>query len=290
MKIVVTGSSGLIGSALVPFLGSNAHQVFKLHLSEEIGKTPISLEGMDAVVHLAGENIMGRWTKGKKENIWKSRVEGTKLLCETIFNLQNPPRIFISASAIGFYGDRGDEILTEESLKGNGFLSDVCLGWEESTRMLDSKAIRVANLRFGMVLSIKGGALKQMLSAFKWGLGGKLGSGRQWMSWLAIDDLIHIIDFVLKKGDLQGPLNAVSPFPVTNEEFTQTFGRLLHRPTLMNIPAWVINGLLGELGREVLLASERAIPKKLQEAGFSFAYPHLEYALRHLLNQAPPQR
>ena len=298
MKIAVSGSTGLIGSALVPFLKEQGHEVFKLVrvradlLPDEIGWdphcgviNPALLEGMDAVVHLAGENIMGRWTEAKKEKIRSSRVEGTKLLCQALGSLKHPPSVFVAASAIGYYGDRGDEILTEKSPKGEGFLSGVCEQWEEAVRALKEKGSRIVNLRIGMVLSGKGGALKQMLPVFKWGLGGKMGAGNQWMSWIAIDDLIRIIDFALHKDQLAGALNAVSPEPVTNQTFTETLGKLLHRPAFMAIPAFAVKLVFGQLGTELLLSSERVVPRRLEEAGYSFAYPHLDEALEHILNK-----
>ena len=296
MKIAISGTSGLIGSALIPFLEEKGHEVFKLvrvggdlH-PDEIGWDPKSgvvnpslLEGMDGVVHLAGESIMGRWTEAKKEKIQKSRVEGTKLLCKVLCTLKHPPAVFIAASAIGYYGNRGDEILTEHSAKGEGFLSDVCKKWEEASSALKEKGSRVANLRFGMVLSGKGGALKQMLTAFKLGLGGRMGLGNQWMSWIAIDDLLCIIDYVLHKKELAGPLNTVSPNPVTNQAFTETLGKVLHRPAFMAMPAFAVKLIFGQLGTELLLGSEKVVPRKLEEAGYSFAYPHLEEALQHTL-------
>lgn len=298
MKIAVSGSTGLIGSALVPFLKEQGHEVFKLVrvradlLHDEIGWdpqrgviNPSLLEGMDAVVHLAGENIMGRWTEAKKEKIRRSRVQGTKLLCQALGSLKHPPSVFVAASAIGYYGDRGDEILTEKSSKGNGFLSDVCQQWEEVSSPLKEKGIRIVNLRFGMVLSSKGGALKQMLPVFKWGLGGKMGAGNQWMSWIDIDDLIRIIDFALRKDQLAGPINAVSPNPVTNQTFTETLAKQLRRPAFMAMPAFAVKLVFGQLGTELLLSSERVAPRKLEEAGYPFAYPQLEQTLKHILDR-----
>lgn len=296
MKIAVSGSTGLIGSALIPFLKEQGHEVFKLMrvradlLPDEIGWdthrgviNPSLLEGMDAVVHLAGENIMGRWTEAKKEKIRTSRVVGTKLLCQALCSLKHPPSVFVAASAIGYYGDRGDETLIEKSPKGEGFLPNVCEQWEEATGALKEKGSRIVNLRIGMVLSGKGGALKQMLPVFKWGLGGKMGLGNQWMSWIAIDDLIRIIDFALHKEQLAGSLNAVSPYPVTNQTFTETLGKLLHRPTFMAMPACAVKLVFGQLGTELLLSSTRVSPRKLEEAGYPFAYPHLDKALQHIL-------
>lgn len=285
MKILVSGSTGLIGSALIPFLKEKGHDVLKLvrvkadlH-SDEIGWDPQRgvinpplLEGIDAVIHLAGENIMGRWTDAKKKRIFTSRVEGTKLLCKAF---KTPPSVFICASAIGFYGNRGDEILTEESSKGLGFLSDVCSEWEKAAQVLKT---RVVNARFGMVLSKRGGALKQMLPVFKWWMGGVMGSGNQWMSWVAIEDVLRAIDFILIS-QLTGPVNIVSPNPVTNLEFTKTLGNVLHRPTFMGMPTWAVKLVFGEMGEELLLSSQRVLPQKLENAGYRFTYPQLKEAL-----------
>lgn len=296
MKVLVSGSSGLIGSALISFLQANQHEVYRLVrgkadlLPHEIAWDPQRgvinpplLEGLDAVVHLAGENIMGRWTEAKKEKIRASRVNGTRLLSQALCQLKNPPNVFVCASATGYYGDRGTEFLTEQSSKGEGFLADVCEEWEEATRAASEKGIRTLNLRFGMVLSSKGGALKQLLPIFKWGLGGQVGNGKQYISWIAIDDLVRIIEFVIENEKLAGPVNTISPHPVTNAEFTKTLGHLLHRPTFLSIPAFAIRLIFGELGKETLLCSQYVVPEKLEKAGFQFEYPHLEEALRHII-------
>lgn len=299
MKVLVTGSSGLIGSRLVPFLKENGHEVITLVrgrstlLPDEMVWNPergvISperLEGIDAVVHLAGENIAdSRWTSEKKKRILDSRVISTRLLCRALSSLKNPPRVLVSASATGYYGNRGDEVLTERSSRGKGFLADVCEKWEQATHEAGEKGIRVVNLRTGIVLSAAGGALKQMLPPFELGLGGTIGSGKQYMSWIAIDDLIRIIDFALHKEALRGPVNAVSPNPVTNKVFTKTLAHLLHRPALMWIPAFMARWLFGEMADEMLLSSARVEPRVLQENGFSFLYPTLEQALRFILNK-----
>ncbi len=300
MKILVTGSSGLIGSALIPFLKARHHEVYKLVrtradlLSDEVAWDPKRgvinpplLEGLDAVVHLAGENIMGIWTAAKKERIRESRVKGTQLLSQDLCQLHHPPSVFVCASATGYYGNRGDEILTEQSSKGQGFLANVCEDWEEATRVASQRGIRTLNLRFGMVLSPKGGALKQMLPVFEWGLGGQIGTGKQYISWISIDDLIRVIDFVIQTEKLAGPVNAVTSQPVTNAEFTKTLGRVLHRPTFFSMPTFAATLGFGELGQEVLLASQRVKPQKLEEAGFQFDYPNLEEALQHLLDRTP---
>lgn len=298
MKILVSGSSGLIGSALVPFLEAQHYEVYKLVrvradlLSQEIAWDPHRgvinpdlLEGMDGVVHLAGENLMGIWTRTKREKIRSSRVDGTKILCQNLSKLKTPPKFFICASAIGYYGNRGNEILTEKSSKGEGFLADVCDEWEKATNSASEKGIRTVNLRIGMVLSPHGGALKQMLPLFRCVLGGRLGSGRQYMSWITIDDLIRIIHFSMLHDSLYGPVNAVSPNPVTNTEWTRTLGHVLNRPTFLAMPAFLVKLIFGELGRELLLSSQRVVPQKLEEKGFKFDYPKLEESLRLLCFQ-----
>lgn len=296
MKILVTGSSGLVGSALVSFLQENGHEVYKLVrrkadlLSHEIVWSPnegvlnpLLLERLDAVVHLAGENIMGIWTSNKKRRIRNSRINGTALLSKVLCQLKYPPSVFISASAIGYYGNRGDEILTEESSKGEGFLADVCEEWEKETRIVAEKGIRTVNIRIGFILSSEGGGLQQMLKVFKWGLGGKVGSGNQYMSWVTLNDLIRIIAFVIGQGQLNGPVNAVSPDPVTNAKWTKTLGHVLHRPTFFPVPESIVKLLFGELGETVLLASTRVKPVKLEEAGFIFEDSSVEEALFRLL-------
>lgn len=281
MKILVSGSTGFIGSSLIPFLQEKGCEVLKLVrvrgdlASDEIGWDPHRgvinpplLEGIDGVIHLAGESISGRWTPDKKKKIYSSRVEGTKLLCNSLNSLKKSPSVMVCASAIGYYGSRGDEILTEESSRGEGFLSDVCFDWENATNCCNT---RVVNARFGVVLSPKGGALKQMLPVFKMGLGGKLGSGKQWMSWVALEDVLRTLYFSLTS-KLSGPLNIVSPDPVTNAAFTKTLGEILYRPTFMTVPSWAVKWALGEMGEQLLLSSQRVVPDKLEKAGFKFSY------------------
>lgn len=296
MKVLVTGSSGLIGSALIPFLEKNKKEVYKLVrarvdlLAHEIAWDPQQgvinpslLEGLDAVIHLAGENIIGRWTEAKKAKIRDSRVKGTQLLCQALCQLKHPPAVVVCASAIGYYGNRGDEVLTEQSAKGTGFLADVCAEWEEAVRPAAERGIRIINLRIGMVVSPRGGALKQMLPIFKLGLGGRMGSGDQYVSWIAIDDLVRIIEYAISQDSLAGPLNATTPYPVSNEQLAKRLGHVLHRPAFLVMPALMVKLIFGELGEETLLSSQRVEPKKLEEAGFKFDYPDLEQALRHLI-------
>jgi uncharacterized protein (TIGR01777 family) len=242
------------------------------------------LEGFDAVVHLAGESIAeGRWTDAKKKQIRESRVKGTRLLGDALANLSNPPKTFVCASAIGYYGDRGDELLTEASAPGNDFLSSVCVEWEKATALASEKGIRVVNCRFGIILDAKGGALKKMLPPFRMGVGGKIGSGKQWMSWIALDDVIGGIKFALANDSIRGPVNFVAPAPVSNSEFTKTLGKVLSRPALFPIPDFGVRLVFGEMADALLLSSQRVEPARLQAAHYSFQYSELDSALRHLL-------
>ena len=297
MKILVTGSTGLVGSALLPSLEAKGHQVIRLVRSApRDGATEIywnpsegtlsadRLEGLDGVVHLAGDNLAeGRWTDEKKKSIRESRVRGTTLLSETLAKLERRPEVLVSASAVGFYGSRGDETLTERSASGDDFLSEVCRQWELSTQAAAQSGVRVVNLRFGVILSGGGGALKKMLFPFRMGLGGKLGDGRQYMSWVAIDDAVGAIEHALTNKALHGPVNVVSPEPVTNSEFTKALGGALSRPTIFSVPAFAARLAFGEMADATLLSSQRAEPARLKESGFVFKYPDLEGALRHVL-------
>jgi uncharacterized protein (TIGR01777 family) len=241
------------------------------------------LDGFDAVIHLAGDNIAsGRWTAQKKTAIRQSRIDGTRLLSDALASLNQRPQVLISASAIGYYGDRADEVLTEESSPGSNFLAEVCQKWESATAIAQAAGIRVALLRIGVVVSAEGGAMSKMLPPFKLGAGGRLGSGKQYMSWIALDDLVRIIDFVLGHEELQGPINAVAPNPVTNSEFTAVLGTALHRPTVLPVPSAAINLLLGDMAKELLLSSERVVPRKLLSSGFEYRYPHLAPLLQSL--------
>jgi uncharacterized protein (TIGR01777 family) len=240
-----------------------------------------SLEGFDAVINLAGENIAaGRWTDDLKRKIHDSRVNGTHLLSEAIAKLAQPPKVFLCASATGFYGDRSDETLDEQSDSGGGFLAGVCREWEQATDPAIAAGVRTVNLRFGPILARDGGMLAKLLTPFKMGMGGKVGSGKQYISWVAIDDVVNAIKLALKDETIRGPLNIVSPHPVTNEEFTKTLGHVLSRPTALAMPAFAVRLAFGEMADEMLLTSQRVIPKRLNDAGFGFEYPELEGALR----------
>ena len=295
MKILVAGASGLVGSALIPVLESEGTEITGLVRSSpkanEIewhpnhgGIDATRLEGFDAIINLAGENIAeGRWTDEKKRKIRDSRVDGTHLLSEAIAKLATKPRVFLCASATGFYGDRDDEILDETSDSGGGFLANVCRDWEGATESAAKAGVRVVNLRFGPIFAREGGMLGKMLTPFKMGMGGKVGSGKQYISWVAIDDVIGAIKLALADESIHGALNVVSPNPVTNEEFTKTLGEVLSRPTVMSIPAFAARLVFGEMADEMLLVSQRVAPKKLNEAGYQFKHPELESALRHYL-------
>jgi len=236
---------------------------------------------------LAGESIAkGRWTSSKKERILESRIKGTKLLCETLSTLNRPPEVLVSASAIGYYGDRGEEVVTETAPLGTGFLANVCQKWEAMTESASRKGVRVVNLRIGLVLSASGGALSQMLLPFKMGLGGTLGSGKQYMSWISIDDLLGAILHALTRKEISGPVNVVSPNPVTNREFTRKLGHVLRRPTPFPLPKFMLKLLFGEFADEALLVSTRVMPIKLLDTAFIFQYPELENGLSHLLRKA----
>jgi uncharacterized protein (TIGR01777 family) len=300
MKILIGGSHGLVGTALIKSLEAQGHEIFRLVRHAPTSKTEVEwspdrysialarIEGFDGVVNLAGESIAeGRWTDDKKRRIRESRVKGTKLLGDALANLTIPPKFFICASAIGYYGNRGDEILTETSAPGADFLSQVCAEWEEATALATEKGIRVVNARFGIILDTNGGALAKMLPPFRMGVGGRIGSGKQWMSWIALDDVVGGLNFALTNDALRGPVNFVAPSPVTNAEFTKTLGKVLSRPTLLPIPAFAIKLLFGEMGEALLLGGQRVAPKCLVGEGFEFSYSQLEPAFAHIL--ANPQ-
>jgi len=297
MKILVSGSHGLIGQTLIKSLTNDSHEVVRLVRRERaFGSLEVEwhpnqgridaehLEGLDIVVHLAGESIAeGRWTNEKKRAILESRVKGTTLLSDALARLSRPPSLFLSASAIGYYGDRGDELLTEENPPGKGFLPDVCIAWENATRSAVEKGIRTANARFGIILDPNGGALGKMLTPFRMGIGGKVGDGKQWMSWIALADVIGGLKFLIADQAMRGPVNFVAPNPVTNAEFTRTLGRVLSRPTLFPVPAFGARLAFGEMADALLLASTKVDPSVLQDRGFLFEWPTLEPALKHLL-------
>ena len=299
MKILIGGSHGLVGTALVKSLETQGHEVFRLVRHAPTAKTEVEwspdrygialarIEGFDAVVNLAGESIAeGRWTEDKKRRIRESRVKGTKLLGDALANLTVPPKTFICASAIGYYGNRGEEILTEGSAPGDDFLAEVCVEWEKATALATEKGIRVVNTRFGVILDTNGGALKKMLPPFRLGLGGKIGSGKQWMSWISLDDVVGALNFALDNGALAGPVNFVAPNPVTNAEFTKTLGKVLSRPTLFPIPAFGIKLLFGEMGEALLLGGQRVAPERLMATGYTFQHAQIEAALRDILKEA----
>ena len=297
LHVAVSGAGGLIGSALLPHLARRGHRVSRLvrrsAVPGEISWDPsrgvldaADLEGVDAVVHLAGENVGARWTSARKKRIRSSRVAGTRLLSETLARLRRRPGVLVSASAIGIYGDRGNETLTESSGLGNGdrdFLVSVTQEWESAADPARGAGIRVVHPRFGVVLSPAGGALERLLLPFRLGLGGRLGSGSQWMSWISIDDTIGAIDQALSNPELNGPVNVTAPEPVTNREFTRTLGRVLSRPTLFPVPAAALRLALGEMAEGTILASARVLPARLVEVGYQFSQPRLEDALRHVL-------
>jgi len=300
MRVAVTGSTGMVGSAVVASLSGAGHEVVRLVRRDPApGEDAVrwdpregfvdgaALEGLDAVVHLAGENVgSGRWTPARKAAIRDSRVNGTRRLCGALAALHRPPKVLVSASAVGYYGDRGEELLTEDSPSGSGFLPDVCRAWEAATEAAERAGIRVVRLRIGMVLASHGGALAAMLPPFRIGLGGALGSGRQYMSWVALDDLPLITLHALQRDDLRGPVNAVAPSPVTGREFAEALGGVLSRPARLPVPAFVLRLAVGsEMADALLLASARAAPRRLEATGYRFLFPELSAALGHLLGR-----
>lgn len=292
MKILVSGSSGTIGTHFLNAVSSDSSEIWRLVRSRREGENlifwdpqgghigdPSLLEGFDAVVHLSGENIIGRWTEEKKNSIRQSRVLSTRYLVDLFSGLQNPPKTFICASAIGYYGDRGEERLTERSAIGSGFFPDVCREWEEEANRASDLGVRVINLRTGVVLSPKGGILSSLLLPFKMGLGGVIGSGQQYLSWISIEDISRIIVYLLEHEDVEGPVNAVSPSPVTNRQFTATLARILRRPAWFAVPAFAIRLFFGEMGRCTILAGSMVFPEKLLSSGYEFLYKDLDSAL-----------
>ena len=296
MRIAVTGSRGFLGSALASFLAQQHHEVVRVVRSgaaagdivwdPAAGRVPSgAFDGVDGVVHLAGESLAGRWTPAKKAAIHDSRLRGTRALSDALAGAPRRPRVLVCASAVGYYGNRGGEILTEHSMPGTGFLADVCQAWEAAADPARQAGIRVVSLRIGVVLSPKGGALAKLLTPFQLGLGGVVGDGRQYWSWIALDDVIGAMDRALMHQALAGPVNVVAPSPATNREFTATLGRVLGRPTMVPLPAFAARLMLGEFADEALLASARVQPSVLVGSGYRFRYPDLESALRHVLSR-----
>lgn len=295
MKVAISGATGLIGTALRESLAADGVGI--LALTRQKSLPPLetiswdvdrgrfdatALGSVDAVVHLAGEPIAQRWTEASKNEIRRSRVESTKLLVEGLKSLERKPKVLLSASAIGFYGDRGDETLTESAPAGKGFLPDTCQEWERAAMEAMGLGVRTAVLRTGIVLSTKGGALGKMLLPFRLGLGGPVGTGRQWMSWIHIDDLVGAIRHILSQEDVMGAVNGTAPHPVTNAEFAQTFGRALSRPAFLPAPGFGLKLVFGEMA-SMLLEGQRVLPKKLEETGYTFQFPELGPALADIL-------
>lgn len=281
-----------MGRALQPRLAAKGYEMLLASRSEPKDEShirwtiedgfadPERLEGLDAVIHLAGENVSGlRWTDEKKKAILDSRVLGTRNVVEAISKLKEKPRTFIASSAIGFYGERGDEEVNESSAAGTGFLPDVCKAWEAESRRAEDAGIRTVLLRTGIVLSKDGGALGTMLLPFKMGVGGVVGSGKQWMSWISLEDEIAVIEYCLENENIRGAINAVGPNPVTNEQFTKTLGDVLYRPTFLPLPEFAVSMLFGEMGDALLLASTKVLPKRLEDLGFEFKHPDLKDAI-----------
>jgi uncharacterized protein len=312
MTIGITGSSGFLGSSLIPFLTTGGHRVIRFMRHRPTDDDKLDLKNVkliqwnpysspyvdvsslndnnhqiDAVVNLAGENIFGRWTKKKRKRIFDSRVNTTRSLCKLLSSLDKPPKVLVSASATGYYGDRGDEMLTEESQSSIGFLSDVCRNWEEATQIANESGIRVVNLRTGIVLSSSGGMLSKILPLFKVGLGGRIGKGNQYMSWIGLDDLLGLVLHTIADESISGPVNAVSPNPITNADFTTTLGKVLSRPTIFSIPESIIKLALGEeLSHAAILSSTRVIPERLIKTRYQFRFPYLESVLQHTLGKS----
>lgn len=300
MKIAISGSTGLVGRAVVARLRDQQHTVVRMvrkpvsamSKTNAINWLPSQqtiqtqkLEGVDAVIHLAGENIAGRWSASKKQRIRDSRVLGTQTIVDAIGRLADKPKILICASAVGYYGDRGDETLTEDAEPGEGFLAEVAQEWEAAAMQAEQYGVRVVMLRLGMVLSRHGGALKQMLPVFNFGVGGKIGSGKQIISWVQLEDVVRAVEFALEHDQLTGPANLTTPQPVTNAEFTKALAKTLDRSAFFTVPAFMAKLVFGEMAKEVLLASTKAEPAKLTQAGFKFKYPEITTALEAALEE-----
>lgn len=290
--IAISGSSGLVGSALVGALEARGHEVRRIVRRAPERPTDIAWDidhgtidaarcaGVQAVVHLAGENLAQRWTSGARRRIRESRVTGTLALSRALAALDTKPRVLLSGSAVGVYGDRGDEILDESSTPGNDFLAEVCVAWEAATAPASEAGIRVVLLRSGIVLSQAGGALAKMLTPFKLGVGGHVGSGRQWISWMSVDDYPRVVNMLLANEAMAGPVNVVSPNPVTNAEFSRMLARVLGRPSIFTVPKFALELAMGDMARDTILASQRVLPRRLLESGFEFRQPTIEAALR----------
>ena len=296
MRVAITGANGLIGGAIKARLVGEGHEVLSIGRYRakrppdirwsvpHAQLNPAELEGLDAVIHLAGEPIVGKWTQAKKKAIYDSRVDGTRLLASTLAGLQVKPSVFISASAVGFYGDRGEEVLTENSARGEGFLPQVCEAWESASSLAADAGIRVVNPRLGVVLSEKGGALKQMLLPFRLGVGGPLGNGSQWMSWVGLEDVVGAVLHMIHNESVTGPVNLVSPQPVTNKQYTRTLGAVLRRPALLPLTKFAARLAFGKLADEALYASQRVEPGVLTQSGYTFTHPELRGALEATLS------
>jgi uncharacterized protein len=300
-RALISGASGLIGSALVPSLQSHRYEITRLVRRKPGGPNelhwdptgPISpglVSGFDAVIHLSGENVAGRWTEQKKCRIRESRIFTTDFLAMALAKTERKPGTFICASAIGYYGNRGDEVLTEDSLSGDGFFPEVCREWEFAAEPAADAGVRVVNMRTGIVLSREGGALKQMLLPFRLGLGGRIGDGRQWWSWIHIADFVSAVRHILQNDSLRGAVNMTAPNPVTNAEFTNALAEALKRPARLPVPAFALRLLFGELADEGLLASARVVPERLTQSGFHFRFSELKQALIDLLRQVEERR
>ena len=297
LRVAITGGSGFVGGSLAAFLTTGGHEVVRLTRRRDPGAgwahgdpsagaiDAAALEGVDAVVHLAGTTIAGLWTPRRRREILESRRQGTELIARTAAGLERPPKVIVSASAVGWYGSRGEEELTEESGPGDGFLADVCRVWEDSLAPAREAGIRVVSTRFGLVLGGAGGLLAAMLPAFKLAAGARFGSGDQWMSWVAIDDVLGAVLHVLQDDTIEGPVNVTAPAPVSNREFTKTLARVLHRPALLAAPRAILERGLGEMGHDLLLTSQRVRPARLTAAGFTWLFPDLEAALRFALGR-----
>jgi len=297
-KVVVSGANGQIGRNLVPYLQVSGYDVTRLVRKKslictddacwdpKLGSIDHCFDGVDTVIHLAGEHItQGRWTDERKQNIIESRVGGTKLIVDTIANLENPPKVLICASAVGFYGDNGDKPVDEKDEKGEGFIADVCSMWEEAARPAIEKGIRVVFARIGVVLSPDGGALRQFLLPFNVGLGGYMGDGSHYLSWIGMDDALYSFRYIIENKEINGAVNIVSPENITHKEFAKTLGRVLKRPSFVRIPAPAINFVFGQMGKEVFLSGSKVEPTVLENNGFIFTYPCLENCLRHILGR-----